>query len=424
MTLSLSAAGLSTSTQAEIQVEIASKLQSVFGSTLTTEITSLNGQYIAILAELRAVDQQALLAVWRSFDPNAAVGVALDRLATLTGSVRLGAQASTVEGVFSASAAASIANGVLVRNTDTDTYWEVIGGPYATAGGPYPEAVAAQLEAVDVGPLTAIAGTTWQITTPVANVTGFTNPVEDASLGRLEESDSDFRARRLVELYSSGQGPLVAIAAVVSRVDVASGSVELARAYHNPDTNPVDSDGIPFKAFNVVVETSPNPPPSALQQAIFDAILTATGAGGQAHGTDYVGTSTDREGQTQAVAFDVVNELDVYLAINIETSATIPVVPLVPLVLAELVRDACVDAARTLYTQIGRNFRVLDYLGVVTSLIGDGQLEGIDSVTVQVSSTSKLGPYDANFVEVSIRDKIDLDSGEVRVVVDGVVWIP
>jgi hypothetical protein len=424
MTLSLSAAGLSTSTQAEIQAELASKLQSVFGPTLNTEITSLTGQFIAIISELRAVDQQALLAVWRSFDPNAAAGTALDRLGTLTGSVRLGATSSTVIGQFSCSGIAAIANGVLVTNTDTGTIWQVINGPYATSGGPYPEIVAAQLEAVDTGPLIAISGTTWLITTPVANVTSFANPVEDATLGRDIESDADFRARRLIELYTAGQGPLVSISAVVSRVDTANGHVEFARAYHNPQTNPVDADGIPFKAFNVVVETSPSPPPVGLQQDIFDAILTATGAGGYAYGTDYTGTATDSEGQAQPMAFDLVGLVDVYLAIEIETSATIPVVPLDPTTMAELIRDACVDASVTLYTEIGRSFRVLDYLGVITSLISTGQIQGVDSVTVQVSDTSKLGPYASNFVEIGIREKIDLDTGEVRVLVDGVAVIP
>jgi hypothetical protein len=426
MTFAVSSAGLATQTQAEVQVEIASKLQSVFGVGLNTEITSLTGQFIAILAELRAYDQQVVLAVWRSFDPNGAVGAALDRLGSLTGSIRLGATSSTVRGIFTCSGIVPvIANGVLVRNEDTGTIWEVINGPYATAGGPYPEAVAAQIQAVDTGPVIAPATTTWALVTPIANVTSFTNPVEDASLGRDLETDAAFRARRLVELYSSGQGPLVSIAAVVSRVNTADGYVESARVYHNPQTNPVDSDGIPFKAFNVVVETSPSPPPSGLQQSIFDAILTATGAGGYPYGTDYTGTAEDAEGQSQAIAFDLVGQIDVYLAIEITTSASPAiVVPLDPDTMAELIRDACVDAATTLYTLIGRSFRVLDYVGVITSLIASGELQGIDAVTVQVSDVSKLGPYDSNFVPISIRDKIDLDSGEVRVVIDGVAVIP
>ena len=219
---------------------------------------------------------------------------------------------------------------------------------------------------------------------------------------------------------------MAALSAIVSQVDAGNGQVTLVRTYHNPTVMPADADGIPFKAFNVVVETNPSPPPTALQQDIFDAILTAMGAGGFAYGTDYSGTSLDSEGQNQNIAFDIVSVFDVYLAITIETANTTggdgPVTPVDPAVMASLIQQACLETA-LINATVGRDFRALDYSGAITDLQLSGQLSGVDGITVQVSSVSKLGPYDPFFVPVDIRSKIDLDSASISVTIDGVVVI-
>lgn len=422
MPIVLNDQGLQIQTQEQILAEFNSKVQALFGNTVNTDIESVFGQIANIFAELRAVDQQALLKAWNSFSPNGATGVSLDLRAALTGSIRKGASQSTVKGWLTFTGPAVVPNGSLFRNDDQSTQWQTINGPYTDLGGPYPDLVEAQLQAVEPGPLPALANTNWSPITVIANVSGFTNPGDDATPGRLIETDPAFRARRNIELYSQGKGPRAAISAIVSRVNTANGRVDLVRTYHNPMTNPVDADGIPFKAFNVVVETTPSPPPSALQQDIFDAILSATGAGGYAYGTDYSGFAIDEEGQNQAMAFDLVSVLDVYLAITIETANLSggdgPVVPLDPVTMASLCRTAVVEQAEAL-SAVGRDFRALDYVNAIANLQAQGELSGIDGLTIQVSSVSKLGPYDANFVPIDIRQKFDLDTVGVRVVIDG-----
>lgn len=429
MPLQLTPNGLETQTFEEIFEELAQNLQSVFGTTLNTDLSSINGQFMRIMSELRAVDQQALLAVYRSFDPNAATGTALDARAALTGSVRKDASSSTVEGILTFNAAGVVADGTQVQNDDTGTAWQTINGPYADTGGPYPEEVAAQLQAVNTGPLIAPAGTTWSMVTVLAFIDGFTNPVEDATLGRNQETDAEFRYRRTVELFSKGQGPLATISAIVSQVDTANGRVDTVRTYHNPATNPVDADGIPFKAFNVVVETTPTPPTAALQQDIFDAILTATGAGGEAFGTDFVGTALDEESQVQNVAFDIIDELDVFLQVTLETGPFLggdgPVIPADLSQMATIVQEAVVAAAqdKTRFNQIGRDVRETDYVGVIQNLVTSGQITGVFTIEIELSTTSKTGPFIPDFVPVGIRQRPDIDSGEVRVIIDGNVEI-
>lgn len=428
--LQLSSSGLQTQTQEEIFDELAQKLIAVFGNSLNTTLESTNGQYMWIMSELRALDQQTLLDVYRSFDPNGAKGTALDARAALTGSVRKGASNSTIEGLIEFGGAGTVNDGDLINNDDQNTQWGAINGPYTDTGGPYPEFIAAQFQAVNTGPLLANSGTNWSVVTVSPNFDGFTNPVEDATVGRDLETDAEFRVRRTVELFSPGQGPLTTINAIVSKVDTANGRVDTVRTYHNPATNPVDANAIPFKAFNVVVETTATPPPLALQQDIWDAILTATGAGGEAFATPggFHGTAVDVEGQTHNVAFDLVAEVDFFMEIQISTADLTggdgPVIPEDQTQMANIIVAACVTAFNTNFRIIGRDVKEIDYIGAIQNQLLLGELSGIDIIDVNLSLIAKVGPYIAGLLPITIREKGDLDSGEIRVVIDGTVVIP
>lgn len=420
MAFDISSAGLSVQTQEEITADILARLQTKFGGTLNTQLTSISGQFANIVGELLATYQQNVLLLNRSFDPNSATGTALDQRAALTGSVRQGALHSTVEGTLTASGVCNVADGTIFRNVEFNTLWQTTGGPYVFGGA---GTLDATLEAVDTGALVAQAGNTWTAVTIIANLTGFTNPTEDADEGRTTEGDPAFRYRRTTELFARGNGPLLTVSAVVGRVP----GVLSVRTYHNPSefpvgTNPNTNLGIPFKAGNVVVETTPAVPTLALQQLIFDAIWSACGLGIEAYGTDYTGTVVDSEGQSHAVAFDVVASVSAYLKVTITTSsADEPIVPLDPDTMAELIQDACVERAGVLAVP-GRDFRALDYTGVITALVTAGELSGIDTLLVEVSDDDVT--YVATAVAITLREKADFDSGEFRCFIDGVQIIP
>ena len=403
MTLVLTPAGLQTQTQQEIVDELAAKVHATFGNNVNTSISSIMGQLINIFAELRALDQQYLLAVYQSFDPNSAAGVALDRLAALTGSVRKGETKSVVNVVFEFNAAGIVNNGDLFQNDDTGTQWQVINGPYTDTGGPYPEQVNGQLEAVDAGPVIANAGTNWSLVTANPSLNGVTNPTDDAALGRFQESDPDFRIRRQVELFSQNIGGLAAIRAVVSRVE----GVETVQVYHNPATQPADADGIPFKAFNVVVETSPSPPPLDLQQSIADAIWSAMGAGGEAYGTDFNLVVTDSEGVAQPdIRFDLVTQVPIYVNVALVTTGTEQPISQN---LAQVVQDEILKVAQRDFDAIGRNQLAFEYEAIIANLQASGQISGVVQTTVLLSRVSLAGPY-ADPVDIAIRERPTFDS--------------
>lgn len=427
MPFQLTAAGLETQTQSEIFDELAARLQAQFGTNTNVSISSIFGQWTNIIAEVQALDQAELLAVYRRFDPNSAAGVALNALAALTGSVRRGATSSVVEGIVEFDQAGSYPNGAIVRNEDDGSTWQLINGPLAFGA---PGTLAATFQAIDTGPQIANAGTPWSPVTIVPGFVSFTNTSDDATIGRDEESDEDFRRRRQTELYSQNIGPLLSIQGVVSKVDTTNGQVTNVRVYHNPATSPADADGIPFKAFNVLVETDPPlplpqvaGPIEPLAQDIADAIFAATGAGGESYGTDYGVVSTisvtDAEGNSQGpIRFDVVEIVDVDIDITITLFSNNddgPIVPDDPQQMADLIRSETATSLTGSFVNIGRDARALDTQGVIQSLILDGQLSGIETATATVDTGGGPGLT----APISIRQKPDYDSGNITITIDG-----
>ena len=399
----LTSEGLIIQAQVEALDELIAKIRAQFGPNLNVAITSIMGQILNIEAEDRATDQEVVLAVYRSFDPATAIGVALDARASLTGSVRKGQQFSTAEGLFTFSGAAVVPNGAQVRLDQTETVWEVINGPIVSAG---PGTETGQVQAVDPGEITALTTPDWSIITVIANWDAFEN-TEDADLGRLVESDSGFRARRQIELFSQGEGPLAAIKANVSRVN----GVDSVRVYHNPATNPVDADGIPFKAGNVVVETTPNPPTPELQQLIFDAMFFSQGLGGQFFGTDFSGVVIDPEGVAQPVAFDLVAEIDVFVRITLTTSTSEE--PITPN-LNDIVAARVLETGNAKYSGLGSDVKAVDFTGEVQNLKNEpDNVTGIDGILTEVSFDGIF--YVTTKLAIGIRERADYDSARIFV---------
>lgn len=404
MTIELTEQGLSVSSTQEIIEAKGNRLKAQFGPNLDTDPTeSIAGQLIAIQAEHEALVGQAALALYRSIDPNNAIGRALDARLAYTGTTRNGATRSEVTGLLEFNAAGTFTAGDLIRNDDTNELWQLLVTVVAGGAGFF----AATFQAVDTGPKIANAGTTWSIVTVNPDVTGFTNASDDAEPGRDLESDADAKIRRNTELYSQNIGGLAAIRSVVSRVN----TVQTVRVYHNPTVNPVDSDGIPFKAFNVLVELTPSVPSAATEQALYDAIFSALGAGGEAYGTDYSGTAIDDEGVAHPIAFDTVSLVNIVLEIDLVTSTSEdPISPNIEATVAAHI----LETAQANHETPGRDVRALDYEGIVQNLQATGEITGVDDVIVRMS-IDPAPPTLVAKLAVAIREKADFDSANITV---------
>lgn len=398
MPFALLGSGLSTQTQEEIRELIVSRFRAAFGDNIETSTSSLMGQIVDIFAEMHAEDQQVILDVWSAFDPNGSVDVALDRISKITQTIRKGASKSTAPAIFRGTDLTVITDGSQVRLTERDTVWEVTGGPY-TIGDVTPGEIAGTITAVETGALSAIATgpAGWSIVTPITGWDTVENS-EDADLGAASESNKLLKQRRIVELSSPGQGPLAALAANISDIS----GVNRVNVYHNPRTNPVDADGIPFKAFNVVVETTPNPPDADLIAEIALDIWNSQGAGGEAYGTDHSTTITDSEGRVQPIAFDVLTEKNMYVRVTATTSTNTEEEQVPNL--ENAIRDPLLLALRDRHEDPGQDARPWQILGEILAI----GLTGIDDILVEISDDGAV--WQTGAFSIGIRERADWDS--------------
>jgi hypothetical protein len=197
---------------------------------------------------------------------------------------------------------------------------------------------------------------------------------------------------------------------VVSKVD----GVTSVRVYHNPATPGFDADGIPFKAFNVVVETNPSPPGVPLQETIADSILNSLGAGGEAFGTDFPLTRSDSEGVLQPVAFDLIDVVDVFAKITVDTTGTEQVISTN---LAAVVAEAVLEKAQADFSGIGQNQLGFQYSAIVSDLQESGEITGVVGVLVELSRVGFPPALQADPVEIGIRERPDFDAVNILVVV-------
>jgi len=176
----------------DLRLEKEAEFKATFGQDIKTDVQSGFGQLISVATqaedELAALIQSLLTA----YDPNAATGALLDRLAVIMNKKRNEAQKSTVIIDITTDAnGATVPVGFIVSNSSdvqfiTTTSLTI--APNSTA----------QLEfvAVDNGAVAASANTLTIIKTPVFGVVSVNNP-SGAIVGRNRETDAELRARIL-----------------------------------------------------------------------------------------------------------------------------------------------------------------------------------------------------------------------------------
>lgn len=229
----------------DLRLEKAQEYKDGFGNqSLKTDDQSGVGQEISISTfseDDLASRFETLLSV---FDPTAAQGVHLSRLAIVMNKRRQDAVSSSVTlSITADGSGATVSAGFQVSDVpDTVTFQtteEVIIAPSATE----------DVEAISLagGPVEAAAGILTVIKTPVFGVASATNTLA-ANVGRFRETDTELRPRMLSS--SSSSSPTVAgIQTAVSNVD----GVIKAEVIEN-STNSVSAEGIPAKSVFPIVD--------------------------------------------------------------------------------------------------------------------------------------------------------------------------
>lgn len=304
MPATIDATGLEIPTLQEIRDDMAADIKVRLGDSWSTSPDGPVGQIIDSFALREFSVYQLIQQLYDSGSFANAAGTFLDNLSSIRGVPRLPARRSTgfldLTGtpltVVPALSRARIPGGATFRTTEEGTI---------------PQTVAA--ESVDLGALEGLTGTVTEIVDVVAGWSGVSNAA-DFVLGRLEESDADYRNRSDQSIQARGTGTDQAIRAEVLELpDV------IAAATISNRTESVDALGIPGHNFRVVVD-----PATADEDAIALAIFNTQPAGIRSDGTT-LKTVTDEQGYSQEVRYSDSALIACWVTANVTPLASYPV---------------------------------------------------------------------------------------------------
>ena len=249
------------------------------------------------------------------------------------------------------------------------------------------DATSVAVESVDTGPIPALAGTLNEIVTPVSGWSAVDNNVA-ATLGEDEETDADFRIRRIAALQGLGNATPDAIRGDLLLVE----GVLSATVFEN-DTD-VTVDGRPPHSLECLIDGGVD---NDIAQAIWDS--RSGGIATRSSSADS-GTAVDSQGNNQIMNFTRPTDIPIFLDITLTVDADYPADG-----------DAQVEAAVlawALTLEIGEDVIVYPYLiGSFDDILG--------VVTVVIDIGTSGGPSgDAN-ITIAETERASFSAGNLNV---------
>lgn len=259
-------------------------------------------------------------------------------------------------------------------------------------GGPFPLSVTGPVGALFGWPAASVSASTSPVTGPTyapagslryappfASGQGVLN-ADDATPGKVDETDSQYKARHMIAQRGLGGGSPDAIRAIeIQPVDVGGGGASYCSVEYNPGDE-VDSAGnLPHSVRVVVAQTDSG-------QNAANALWRAKAAGDNTNGTELYQVE-DFAGDLQDVYVDRLTDLWIAAVITVVVG---PDWPNVGDPIAQLRQDV-VDFIEVLQPANGLSVRVTD-LPIAT--FPGGMPRGVDAFTVSLgSSATQGGPY-------------------------------
>lgn len=235
-------AGVEIETFQEIYDILADGYRAIYGNDINLDPDSPDGQRVAIEAQ-HVLDLQSFGGyLYTQFDPDFAIGQALNMIIKLAGITRRPATRSQVDVTVTTDRALTLPSGYTVED-DLGQKWLTLSTFSASTGANTVTLFAENFGAVDADPVT--------VTEPVTVVIGVlsvSNPAA-ATVGIEEETDEELRIRRNRSLETPQSSSIGRLFTALSNL---ANVTDLA-VYEN-DTDTTDSDGIPAHSLFVIVE--------------------------------------------------------------------------------------------------------------------------------------------------------------------------
>ena len=286
--------------------ELDAAVKGVFGENFNVSPESPDGQINGIVSESNANLWEIAEQAYNAFNPSAASGVTLSNLVQLNGITRLPAVPSRVELTITGTAGTVIPVDSLVSTAGTGNQFATEADVAIGPGG----TVIVFANATEVGRVEALAGTVTEIDTPITGWASVTN-VADATVGTLEETDVELRARRQRSVARDAQAIVDSIFAAVANVPGVTKTVVLEN-----DTDATDANGLPPHSFQVIAEGGDD-------DAIAQVIWLKKPAGILSFGNVTV-TINDSQGLPHDISFTRPTNVDIYVEVDLLTGDGYP----------------------------------------------------------------------------------------------------
>lgn len=290
--------GISAPTYEEILEYFQTQARNIFGSDINLDADTQDGQLIAIVsAAFNDLNAQSI-ATYNSFNPQTAIGTALDNVVAVNGLVRKQASYSTADLRIVGQAGTLIENGFAI-----DTFerrWDLPESVVIPISGEV--TVTATCE--EIGAITAEANSINRIGNPTLGWQTVNNPLA-ANVGDPVETDTALKARQAKSTALPSISLWEGIIASLLNLD----GVDRVAGINN-DTDEVDENGVPAHSIAMIVD-------GGEVQDIGETIFKKKGEGTGTYG-DIEAQYTDSLGYVNRVYFSRPDAINVAVTITIK----------------------------------------------------------------------------------------------------------
>jgi len=238
----IDATGISAPSYNDIFTSLQNSYWSIYGSDAVLTPDSQDGQLLATFAQAINDCNQATIAVYNSYSPAKAQGVALSSNVKINGLNRQVSSNSTVDVLLVGQAGSTIASGILQDPSGNN--WNLPESITIPSGGQ----ITATATCQTAGAISLASGVALKISTPTFGWQSATTS-DNAALGSPVETDAGLRIR---QASSTALPSLTILEGVLGGVASIAGVTRYA-AYEN-DTDTTDANGLPSHSMSIVVE--------------------------------------------------------------------------------------------------------------------------------------------------------------------------
>lgn len=304
----LDASGLQVKTRDELVTYFTDKYVEIYGPDINLASDTPDGQMLNIQVQAILDNQDLLVQVYNSFDPDNAVGVVLDQRVALNGiERRAGTYTETLIRVSTEREVTlygldQSTNTVYTVSDNAGNRWFLKQTVYGLTAGVHQ----LTFRAAEPGAQLTIIGTISNQVTIVLGVTEVLNTNSYSTLGENEEDDASLRIRRRRSVAITSQGFVESLKAALENLP----NVNTARVFEN-ENDFIDADGIPPHSIWVIVDNG-----GATSESIARTIYAKRGAGSGMKG-DQTYDVQRPDGSSITIRWDNVESQNVFIFLTL-----------------------------------------------------------------------------------------------------------